>query len=62
MFTVRLQRRAARWRQATALTWCAAGQEPATVRLDSFGDECRFTVGNRMVRFDWGTGKAHLMP
>jgi len=37
IFTVRLSRKAATWRNVVALSWCRAGQQPSKVSLESRG-------------------------
>jgi hypothetical protein len=61
MYTIRLSRRAAAWRQATALTWSAAGAEPPAVALDTTGDRWRFRVEGRGVEFGWSRRESRLV-
>lgn len=60
MFTIRLRTERAIWRNAVALSWSAAGAEPARVRLQQKGEVWAFTGGGRTVALDWGTGEARL--
>jgi hypothetical protein len=52
-FAVRLMRHAAVWRNAVALSWSPAGQEPASVTLESDSGRWVFRVGDRTVAVDW---------
>jgi hypothetical protein len=60
MYTVRLQANKASWRNATALTWCGAGEEPAEVTLRQNGDEWTFVGKGWQVSFVWGKDGAEL--
>lgn len=53
MYTVRQQANKAQWRNATALSWCAAGQQPVAVTLQQSGDTWTFTAGDWHVTFVW---------
>lgn len=53
MYTVRLQANKAQWRNATALSWCAADQQPVAVKLQQNGDSWTFTAGDLHVTFVW---------
>jgi hypothetical protein len=57
MFTVRLARTAAAWRNAVALSWSPTEQQPAEVTLDPQGEKWMFRCGPRTVSFDWSTGQ-----
>lgn len=54
MYTVREQTNKAQWRNATALSWCPAGQQPVQVKLQQSGDTWTFTAGDWHVTFVWG--------
>ncbi len=56
LFTVRLNQQAGTWRNAVALTWCAAGNQPKKVTLETQGEVWQFTAGGRTVKLDWRTG------
>lgn len=47
LYGIRLVTRQARWRNAVALSWAPAGQEPVRVRLEKHGDQWRFRAGGR---------------
>jgi hypothetical protein len=57
MFTIRLSTRRQAWRNALALSWSAAGQEPSKVALRSAGQKWTFVVKDREFTLDWATGK-----
>ena len=50
------------WRNATAFTWSAAGQEPVPVSVREDGPLWTFSIGPRTVAFDRATGAARLQP
>jgi hypothetical protein len=58
LFTIRLQTKKARWRNAVALSWSKAGQEPVKVKLFEDGNTWRFIAKDRTVILDWTTGEA----
>jgi hypothetical protein len=60
MFTVRLSKQAANWRNAVALSWAGTGQPIRTVKASTEGDVWRFTVAERVVTLDWTTGLTRL--
>ncbi|MBT4484371.1 MAG: DUF4962 domain-containing protein, partial [Candidatus Latescibacteria bacterium] len=60
MFTVRLISNRSRWRNAIALSWAKANEEPARIKLNRDGDTWIFTAGNRSVALDWTTGKSEI--
>jgi hypothetical protein len=60
MFTIRLRTERAGWRNAVALSWSAAGTDPAHVGFQQDGEVWAFTAGGRTVALDWGTGEARL--
>ncbi len=60
MFTLRLSKQAAVWRNAVALTWSKSGNIPRTVRASTEGDEWTFSVGGRVVTLNWTTGLAEV--
>jgi hypothetical protein len=62
LFTVRLSRTAAAWRNAVALTWGASDGAPAKVTLEARGDAWTFRVGGRAATLDWKTGEARAGP
>ncbi|MEN6403019.1 MAG: DUF4962 domain-containing protein [Armatimonadia bacterium] len=53
MFTIRLQAEKQAWRNATALSWCKAGEEPVKVSVRADGDRWTFTAGQTTVLFVW---------
>ena len=53
MFTIRLQAEKQAWRNATALSWCKAGEDPIKVSLQVDGDRWTFTAGETTVLFVW---------
>lgn len=55
MFTVRLTRDGAEWRNAVALSWADRESQPAEVQLDARGEQWIFLCGTRTVSFDWQT-------
>jgi hypothetical protein len=58
LFTVRLTTERSAWRNAVALSWAAAGAEPAPVTLKQDQDRWTFTVRDRKLVLNWETGKA----
>jgi hypothetical protein len=60
MFTLRLNRHAASWRNAVALSWSDAGSPTARVNAQTAGDVWSFAVNERIVTFDWTTGVAQM--
>jgi len=60
MFTVRLNTKRAQWRDAVALSWAMANDEPAKVTLQADSDIWTFTVGDRIVTLNWTTGEAEI--
>ncbi|MHC4405625.1 MAG: DUF4962 domain-containing protein [Planctomycetota bacterium] len=58
MFVVRLNRNAARWRNAVALSWAKSQQPMINVDLDVRGEKWMFRCGSRLVSLDWTTGQA----
>ena len=56
MFTVRLVRTAAYWRNAVALSWAESGRAVKRVELDRQGDVAVFRSGDRHVSLDWTSG------
>jgi hypothetical protein len=57
IFTIRLSTRRAAWQNAVALSWSAAGKEPARVTLRAVGQKWTFAVKDRQLTLDWTTGK-----
>jgi len=57
MFTVRLVRTAAHWRNAVALSWAESGRPVKRVELDRQGDIAVFRIGDRHVSLDWTSGE-----
>ena len=55
MFTIRLSKQAAVWRNVVALSWEKLGQSPKTVQASTEGDVWRFSAGGRAVTLDWTT-------
>jgi hypothetical protein len=55
MFTIRLSKQAAVWRNVVALSWARLGQTPKTVQASTEGDVWRFSAGGRAVTLDWST-------
>ena len=47
LYGIRLVARQTRWRNAVALSWAPAGQEPVRVRMEQRGDQWRFLAGGR---------------
>jgi hypothetical protein len=60
MFTVRLSKQAAVWRNAVALSWSKLGQPTRIVLASTEGEVWKFSVGERVVALDWKAGLAHL--
>ncbi|MFQ6132384.1 MAG: DUF4962 domain-containing protein [Armatimonadota bacterium] len=60
MFTVRLSTTASRWRNAVAVSWAGAGEEPPTAALRTDADTWTFAVEDRVVALDWETGEARI--
>jgi len=58
MFTLRLHKEAAVWRNAVALSWSRSGQPPKTVLASTEGDVWRFSVDGRVATLDWISGAA----
>ena len=61
MFSIRLRKNTAAWRNAVALTWSAASAQPAQVQLKQQGDRWTFTTATHELTFDWSTGAARLV-
>jgi len=57
MFALRLAVHGSHWRTAVALSWSAAGVEPARVSLKTDNDRWTFGDGGRTIALDWSTGK-----
>jgi hypothetical protein len=55
MFTIRLSKQAAVWRNVVALSWARLGQTPRTVQASTRGDFWRFSAAGRAVTLDWTT-------
>jgi uncharacterized membrane protein len=53
MFTVRLNHTGKEWRNAMALSWCKAGQQPKKVTLDVKGDAWKFSTGGQTIELNW---------
>ncbi len=62
MFTVRLAAKRAQWRNAVALSWAKAAEEPPAVSLHPEQDTWSFRVGDRSIDFDWRTGESRMQP
>ncbi len=62
MFTIRLAQNAAYWRNAVAISWSAAADQPAEVELVAQGDRWTFRCGPRQVLFDWTTRRVLESP
>jgi hypothetical protein len=60
MFTVRLLRTAAEWRNVVALSWAEADCLPPRVELGLRGDVAVFRSGERQVALDWTRGEARM--
>ncbi len=60
MLTVQLNRHTAQWRNAVALSWSGADQQPIHVALEVRDQQWIFHCGSRSVLFDWTTGEAKL--
>jgi len=60
LYTVRLIAKKAEWRNAVAISWAKADDEPLKVTLYKDGDIWTFTVSGRTVVFNWKTGEAEL--
>ncbi|MCF7974126.1 MAG: DUF4962 domain-containing protein [Phycisphaerae bacterium] len=58
LFTVRLNRHAANWRNVVALSWSDAGSSAPRVTAKAAGDVWTFSMNERVVTFDWTTGMA----
>jgi len=58
LFTVRLEARKARWRNAVALSWSLVEDTPVRVILERDGDRWLFKAGSRSVVLDWGQAGA----
>jgi hypothetical protein len=61
MFTVRLSKQAAVWRNAVALSWSKLGQPTKTVRASMEGEVWKFSVDGRVVTLDWTSGLGRLV-
>ena len=57
MFTVRLVRTAAHWRNAVAFSWAESGRTVKRVELERQGDVAVFRCGDREVSLDWTSGE-----
>jgi len=55
MFTIRLHRTAKEWRNAVALSWCKAGQQPKKITLDIKDDVWKFSAAGRTIDLNWTT-------
>jgi hypothetical protein len=53
LYAIQIKTNRTNWRNAVALTWTAAGEEPARVSLDSQGEIWTFRTGDRSVRLKW---------
>ncbi|MCE5238282.1 DUF4962 domain-containing protein [bacterium] len=53
MFTIGLRAQQQRWRNATALSWCAAGKAPQPITMQVDGDLWRFIAFGKSATFDW---------
>lgn len=60
MFTLRLNKQAATWRNVVALSWSVTGRPIGRVQAQTAGDVWRFSVNERVVTLDWTTGVAQL--
>ena len=60
MFTVRLNTKRAQWRNAVALSWSKASDEPPRVTLRVDGNTWTFAVGDRVAALNWTTGEAEI--
>jgi len=58
MFTIRMTSHGARWRNAVAISWAAAGEAPPRVTVRTEGEALTFAAGERRVKLDWATGEA----
>jgi hypothetical protein len=61
MFTIRLSKQAATWRNAVALSWSKSGQLPTKVLASTAGDVWKFSVHGRAATLDWTSGLARLV-
>ena len=61
LFTVRVSKQTAVWRNAVALSWSASGQPTKTVQANTQGDVWRFSVDGRSVTLDWASGLARMV-
>jgi len=57
MLVVRLNRNAAHWRNAVALSWGKSEQTMLDVDLDVQGEQWVFRCGSRLVSLDWTRGR-----
>ena len=58
LFAIRLATQRAAWRNAVALSWCPAEQEPTKVVLHVENQRWSFVIGKRKLALDWDTGKS----
>ena len=58
MFTVQLKHDSAAWRNAVALTWNDAEQQPVNVDMEVRGKQWIFHCGPRAITLDWGSREA----
>ena len=56
MLTVRLTRKASRWRNVVALSWAKSEQAAATVKVDVQADTTVVRIGNKAALLNWTTG------
>lgn len=60
MFTVRLSKQAAVWRNAVALTWAKSDPPIKSVRVNTQGDVWQFSVDGQVLTLNWTNGLARL--
>ena len=60
MFTLSAATHASKWRNASALTWCAKGEQAPVVTMQEQGNAWVFAVGDDTVTFDWASGQAEV--
>jgi hypothetical protein len=61
LYTIQLKTEKASWRSGVALSWSAAGKEPAKVRLETKGNVWIFHAGSRSILLKWDGSAAQMV-
>ena len=61
LFSIRLCKNTAAWRNAVAFSWSPAPAQPAKIQLQQQGDRWTFTTATHELTLDWSTGAARLV-